>query len=136
MVQHLQEASGTIEDSTNYGHYGIASGGVTLDVTGKMGGAANFDGFNDVINMSSMSPQMYNDFRMDFTEWMLENPKATFYEYQEKRLELLYGKYTKVTDELLQKRVETALKYDIGDEVTVDGIARIYMGGNRWKLKK
>jgi len=80
--------------------------------------------------------QRYNDFRMEFVEWINRNPEATFYEYQEQRLELLYGKYTNITDELLQKRVETVLEYDIGDEITVDGVTRIYIGGNRWKLKK
>jgi parallel beta-helix repeat protein len=53
MVQHLNETSGTHNDSTSYNNNGYERGGVTKVTTGKIDGADSFDGSNDHINVSS-----------------------------------------------------------------------------------
>lgn len=50
MVQHLKEASGTAYDSTGYQNSGTPYGGVSQNITGKVDGAASFDGVNDYID--------------------------------------------------------------------------------------
>ncbi|MFW9904138.1 MAG: DUF2341 domain-containing protein, partial [Candidatus Thorarchaeota archaeon] len=52
MVQHLQETSGSHQDSTSYGNDGITSGGVIQDAIGKIGGADALDGSNDKVQIS------------------------------------------------------------------------------------
>ena len=51
LVQHLQETSGTHEDSTAYGNDGNASGGVLQDAPGMIDGGDWFDGVNDTVSM-------------------------------------------------------------------------------------
>ena len=54
MVQHLQEdPSSTLFDSTSNANNGTSSGGMTSvnQVAGKIGGALNFDGSNDLVNV-------------------------------------------------------------------------------------
>jgi hypothetical protein len=48
MVQHLEEPSGTVTDSTSHGNNGNYSG-VAGDVEGKIDGADGFDGVNDYV---------------------------------------------------------------------------------------
>jgi len=49
MVQHLEEASGNVLDSTANGNNGTPQGGVTYDSDGKIDGAIQFDGADDTI---------------------------------------------------------------------------------------
>ena len=51
MVQHLEEPSGTVTDSTSYGNDGTYNG-ATQDVTGKIDGADEFDGDYDYVQIS------------------------------------------------------------------------------------
>jgi hypothetical protein len=48
MVQHLEELSGTVTDSSSHGNSGDYSG-VARDATGKIDGAYGFDGVNDYV---------------------------------------------------------------------------------------
>jgi hypothetical protein len=48
MVQHLEEPSGTVTDSTSHGNSGNYSG-AARDVEGKIDGADGFDGVNDYV---------------------------------------------------------------------------------------
>ena len=55
-VWHLKEAaggSGAIKDSTSYVNHGTDIGGPILGATGKIGGAIEFDGSNDVIRIDN-----------------------------------------------------------------------------------
>lgn len=52
MVQHLEETSGTHEDSTLNNNDGTASGGLNQDATGKINGADDFDGNDDYIEVA------------------------------------------------------------------------------------
>jgi len=49
MVQHLEEISGNVLDSTTNGNNGIPQGGVTYDADGNSNGAIQFDGIDDTI---------------------------------------------------------------------------------------
>ena len=49
MVQHLEETTGIIGDSTSYENDGTAQNGVILDAMGQIDGADSFDGSNDYI---------------------------------------------------------------------------------------
>ncbi|MHA2245220.1 MAG: DUF2341 domain-containing protein, partial [Candidatus Hodarchaeales archaeon] len=64
MVQHLEESSGTIEDSTNNSYDGTAQNGAEIGVTGKIGDGASFDGANDVITGTSTHSYSYDDFTL------------------------------------------------------------------------
>ena len=58
MVQHLEETSGgasAIQDSTSYTNHGTDSNGPTLGATGRINGAATFDGSNDLVDFSNAS---------------------------------------------------------------------------------
>jgi len=60
MVQHFDEVSGVLEDSTFNGNDGIPNGEITQDAVGKIDGAYGFDGINDYIdlgNKASLNPQ-------------------------------------------------------------------------------
>jgi hypothetical protein len=50
MVQHLEETSGAVLDSTSNGISGSPVGGVTQNTNGKINGACYFDGTNDHID--------------------------------------------------------------------------------------
>jgi outer membrane protein assembly factor BamB len=50
MVHHLQETSGTHQDSTIHNNDGTPVGGVTQDATGIIDGADDFDGDNSMVN--------------------------------------------------------------------------------------
>ena len=51
MVQHLEEPSGTVTDSTSYGNDGTYSG-ATQGAAGKIDGAYEFDGVDDYVAVS------------------------------------------------------------------------------------
>jgi len=51
MVQHLEEVSGTLYDSTSNNNDGTAQNGVVQNAVGKVNGADDFDGSNDYINV-------------------------------------------------------------------------------------
>ena len=55
MVQHLEEASGSFFDSTGNHNDGTSYGGVTQGASGKMNGAAGFDGSDDYVDVGSAS---------------------------------------------------------------------------------
>jgi hypothetical protein len=54
LVQHFNERTGTLFDSTGYSNDGIPYGGVTQDAVGKIGNADGFDGENDYISMGDV----------------------------------------------------------------------------------
>jgi len=49
LVQHFNERTGTLFDSTMYSNDGVPYGGVAQDVAGKIGNADGFDGSDDYI---------------------------------------------------------------------------------------
>lgn len=51
MVQHLEETSGPVTDSTSYGNDGTAYNGTIRDAAGKIDGADHFDGVDDCIGV-------------------------------------------------------------------------------------
>lgn len=53
IVQHLDETSGTHYDSTIYGNNGTCNGGVDQDAAGKIDGADELDGSNDLIDIGT-----------------------------------------------------------------------------------
>jgi len=62
LVQHFNERTGTLFDSTGYSNDGIPYGGVTQDAVGKIGNADSFDGDDDYIeceNSPSLNPLNY-----------------------------------------------------------------------------
>jgi len=62
LVQHFNERTGALFDSTGYSNDGIPYGGVTQDALGKIGNADGFDGSNDYIeceNSASLNPSTY-----------------------------------------------------------------------------
>lgn len=76
----------------------------------------------------------YNNFRADYIKWKNDNPTASQLEMQEKRLELLYGKYLSSEDIKIRERVEMSLSFDIGDErVAEDGTIEVYIGAGNWQ---
>jgi len=59
LVQHFNERSGTLFDSTGYSNDGVPYGGVSQDVAGMIGNADGFDGSNDYVeceNSPSLNP--------------------------------------------------------------------------------
>jgi len=75
MVQHLQENSGSLNDSTEYGNNGDPQGGLTQGYAGKIDGAVDFDGKDDYGNISdSASFDITEGFTIGF--WM--KPAVTF----------------------------------------------------------
>jgi len=52
MVQHLQEISGTHNDSTSYGNDGLPQGTLNQNAAGKIDGADELDGRNDYIELA------------------------------------------------------------------------------------
>jgi len=55
LVQHLDETSGSHYDSTSYGNHGTVGPGVVQDAIGQIGGADNFSGTQDHVNVSDSS---------------------------------------------------------------------------------
>jgi hypothetical protein len=63
-VWHLDETSGTHFDSTTNDNDGTAQGGVNQNATGKIGGADDFDGSNDYVDIGQPANGSL-DFMMD-----------------------------------------------------------------------
>ncbi len=55
LVHHLQEISGTHYDSTTYGNNGTNVGNLNQNSNGVVGGADDFDGINDYVNLTPSS---------------------------------------------------------------------------------
>ncbi len=53
LLMHLNEASGTILDTSGEGNDGTTGGGVVYGVTGRFNSALHFDGTDDVVVVSS-----------------------------------------------------------------------------------
>lgn len=53
MIQHLNEASGTLYDSTVNVNSGISQGGVSQGISGKINGATSYDGVNDYVQVAN-----------------------------------------------------------------------------------
>lgn len=51
MVQHMEETSGTVTDSTSHGNNGTPYNGTTQGIIGKIDGAVDFDGIDDTIGV-------------------------------------------------------------------------------------
>ena len=66
MVQHLNETSGTHEDSSANDKDGTPQGGVTQDATGQINGADEFDGTDDYISTTLTLPGGTNPFTVSF----------------------------------------------------------------------
>jgi len=54
LVQHFNERTGALFDSTGYSNDGMPYGGVTQDAVGKIGNADGFDGENDYVSMGDV----------------------------------------------------------------------------------
>jgi len=61
LVQHFEETTGTVFDSTQYSNDGTAYGGLNRNTSGKMNGGYYFDGVDDKVDvLNSMSLQLSN----------------------------------------------------------------------------
>ncbi|MFH1101422.1 MAG: DUF2341 domain-containing protein [Methanobacteriota archaeon] len=54
LVQHFEEPSGVLSDSSRHHNDGIQSGGIMYNEEGKIGTAVGFDGSNDYVNLPDM----------------------------------------------------------------------------------
>jgi hypothetical protein len=73
MVQHLKETSGTCYDSTANHNDGTPGGGVSQAVTGKIDGAAAFDGNNGTCVDVGSKPSVSDINTVTITAWVRAN---------------------------------------------------------------
>jgi len=69
MVQHFEESSGTVYDSTAHHNDGTPYGGINPTAVGKIDGAYNFDGVNDYLVCGNDSSLAITD-RITFEAWI------------------------------------------------------------------
>jgi len=77
MVQHLEETSGPVTDSTSYDNDGTAYNGVIRDAAGKIDGADHFDGVNDCIGMPHYDSLNLGTGDFTISVWVKYNLTAT-----------------------------------------------------------
>ena len=75
MVQHLEETSGTHNDSTSYGNDGSPQGSLNQNVDGKIGKADEFDGIDDSVSVSNSTSLQLNDHSMEL--WVKRGETGT-----------------------------------------------------------
>jgi hypothetical protein len=74
-VHHLEETSGSAQDSTANNNDGVPQNGVTQTATGRIDGAYSFDGSNDRVQL----PQVYSgQTRFTFEGWFNSNAKQGY----------------------------------------------------------
>jgi len=75
-VQHLEETSGTVFDSTSWNNDGTALNGLTQGIVGKIDGGDQFDGVNDRIQL----PQVFtNQNQFTFEAWVNTDTKQGYF---------------------------------------------------------
>lgn len=75
-VQHLEETSGTVYDSTSHHNDGTPYGGLNQDVQGRIDGADYFDGTNDRITL----PQVYStETKFTLEAWIYPQTGARYF---------------------------------------------------------
>lgn len=74
LLMHLNEASGTIVDSSGNGNNGTQSGGITYSAPGKLNNAISFDGVNDYIKITTAPFAAYPS---TISLWFYTNKIAT-----------------------------------------------------------
>lgn len=77
MVQHLEESSGTLTDSTSHHNDGIPNGGVTQLYPGKIDGAESYDGTDDYSVINDSSSLNFGTSSFAFTFWFRSRSTAT-----------------------------------------------------------
>lgn len=77
MVQHLEETTGTIYDSTSNNNDGTASNGVNQNATGKIDGANSFDGVDDLVDYGSDNSLKMTD-ALTIELWVKRPDNTTF----------------------------------------------------------
>ncbi len=73
LVQHLEETSGTVTDSTSHGNNG-AYHGATQDVEGKIDGADEFDGVDDYVAINHSQSLNFGTGPFTISVWVKYNP--------------------------------------------------------------
>jgi len=74
MVQHLEETSGTHQDSTLNDNDGAPNGGLDQTETGKMDGADYFDGSDDYVSIPKSTVDISGDFTVEI--WIDKDDKG------------------------------------------------------------
>jgi len=77
MVQHLEETSGNVTDSTSNHNDGSPYGGVVQGIAGKIDGADDFDGTNDCIEMSNSASLNFGTNSFSFMFWFKSRATTT-----------------------------------------------------------
>ena len=83
LLMHMNESSGTIEDTSGNNKDGTPSGGITHGAVGKLGSALSFDGDDDYVELGSIAsgdPLMLNNTDMTISMWI--NPTLTGDDHQ------------------------------------------------------
>jgi len=70
MVQHLHETSGTHYDSTSNNHDGTPIGSLNQNETGKINGADDFDGSDDVITTGVATSEFFSASTKTISAWL------------------------------------------------------------------
>lgn len=125
MVQHLDEKTGSHQDSTSNNNDGTPFGGVTQDFTGVIDGADDFDGTDNFIDFGN-DPSLGITDKITFEAWI--NPDGTPTEDWNLLIRSIdsYGEVTPYKFYLLQSSgylafyTTTSSIVDSGEEVVVD----------------
>jgi hypothetical protein len=83
LLMHMNESSGTIEDTSGNNKDGTPSGGITHGAVGKLGSALSFDGDDDYVELGSIAsgdPLMLDNTDMTISMWI--KPTLTGDDYQ------------------------------------------------------
>ncbi len=74
----MDEASGTLYDSSGYGNNGTQSGGVAYGATGKVGNALGFDGVDDYVGINHSASLDLNDI-ITISFWIKDTGSTGWY---------------------------------------------------------